>query len=305
MLKVSVVIPTFQREQVLIETLCFLLALRRPPDEVLVVDQTKKHQPDTENRLTEFENERRIRWLKLPEPSIPCAMNMGLAQATNEIVLFLDDDIIPQEGLVDAHAQGHHDPQVVIVAGQIIQPWQEPLPPTNQQDIPDLYNDPDSFRFNSSDRQWIVRAMAGNMSVKKSPVMDLGGFDENFEKVAYRFEAELSDRVIASGGKIFFDPRASIHHLKADSGGVRAFGHHQTTVRPNHTVGEYYYLLRSRTGSSRWRRIADRLLKSICTRHHFNKPWWIPATIVAELSGFIWACALNIRGPRYIHSQAE
>ena len=63
----------------------------------------------------------------LPFPSIPRAMNHALLVARYDIVLFLDDDIIPDEGLILAHKELHRatSPENIIVAGRVIQPWQK------------------------------------------------------------------------------------------------------------------------------------------------------------------------------------
>ena len=43
-----------------------------------------------------------------------------------------------------------------------------------------------------------------------------------------------------------------------------------------------------------------RPLRAISTRHHLRRPWGIPATLIAEFAGMVWALALAIRGPRYV-----
>ena len=106
-LPVTVAIPTYRREQVLLETLDYLLALDSPPAEILVLDQTERHAPAIGQRLMELHAAGRIRWLQLDTPSIPQAMNRGLLEARQDIVLFVDDDIRPEPGLIAAHAAAH------------------------------------------------------------------------------------------------------------------------------------------------------------------------------------------------------
>jgi GT2 family glycosyltransferase len=139
-----------------------------------------------------------------------------------------------------------------------------------------------------------------NFSVKRSIALALGGFDENFVQVAYRFEAEFAGRALARGERILFEPAASIHHLKEHRGGTRAFGQHLTTVRPSHSVGAYYYLFRTKAIRNRFLKMIARAGRSIRTKHHLLHPWWIPLTLLAEIFGFCWAAALAIRGPRLI-----
>ena len=121
----TVAIPTFNRGQVLIETLRHLMAQEPPPAEILVLDQTPQHKEAVQNILSAWQVEGRIRWLRLPVPSVTKAMNQGLVTANCESILFLDDDIIPEPGLVAAHLAALERDGVGLVAGRVIQPWEE------------------------------------------------------------------------------------------------------------------------------------------------------------------------------------
>ena len=147
--------------------------------------------------------------------------------------------------------------------------------------------------------------MGGNFSVHRRDAIDAGGFDENFVRVAYNFEREFAERWSARGGTIRFVPEAAIRHLKESSGGTRSYGDHLRTHRPAHSVGNYYYLLRSPRAAGRLREFLSRPLRAVATRHHLRRPWWIPVTLVAELSGMAWALLLNARGPRYCSGRSQ
>ena len=288
---VSAAIPTYQREQVLIETVKSLIELEVAPAEILIVDQTPQHTKTTDRELALLERTGKIRWMRLASPSITHAMNMGLEQAQSDVVLFLDDDIIPGKNLIAAHARAQAQQGCNIVAGQVLQPGEEPLSEESNGA---------GFRFYSNRRQIISELMGGNFSIKRDTAIKLGGFDENFVQVAYRFEAEFAARALAAGEKILFEPEASIRHLKASTGGTRSYGEHLTTIKPSHAVGEYYYLLRAKNVRSRMLKTLGRPLRAIRTRHHLSHPWWIPATLIAETWGFVWAVALAARGPQLI-----
>jgi len=283
--QITVAIPTYRREQVLLESLEYLLALDVPPDEILVLDQTETHEPATEQRLRELHDAGRIRWLRLATPSIPQAMNRGLLEAVHDIVLFVDDDIRPEPELIAAHRAAHRAHGEVLVAGRVIQPWEEGK---------DFSGDA-HFHFAGLKPFWINEFMGGNFSVSRRTALSLGGFDENFVRVAYRFEAEFAHRWRASGRPIYFEPSACLHHLKDSDGGTRTFGEHLTTWRPDHAVGAYYYCLR--TGSAG--EFLKRPFRAVATRHHLRRPWWIPLTLIAELRGMVWALALYVRGPNH------
>jgi len=291
---ISVVIPTYKREQVLLDTIRHLLKLQLLPSEIIIIDQTGSHEFVTSRTLINLDEQGKISWIRLPYPSITHAMNIGMLEARHDIVLFLDDDIIPGKNLIEshlrAHAEGHN-----IVAGQVLQPGEEVL-----------YGDHSgSFRFCSSRRRFVNEFIGCNFSVKRKLGLTLGGFDENFVHVAYRFEKEFADRALAAGTRIFFEPAASIRHLKAQSGGTRAFGKHLKTIKPSHSVGEYYYLMRSRRVRHRLFKMLSRPLRAVRTKHHLRSPWWIPLTLVAEMLGFAWAVSLFLQGPKYVKVESE
>lgn len=293
---ISVVIPTFRREQVLVNTIAFLLQQDFAPSEILIVDQSPSHEPHIEMVLEKWNREGVVRWVRLPEPSITHAMNVGLQEARSAVVLFLDDDIVPDAKLVSAHAGVHAEGLCNIVAGQVLQPGEE---------VASELGEPSAFLFRSAKRCWIHELMGGNFSVCRDVAIRLGGFDENFVHVAYRFEAEFCDRALTAGERILFEPRASIRHLKVATGGTRAFGHHLTTVKPSHAVGAYYYVLRGRFVKYRFGKILLRLFRSVRTKHHLLHPWWIPGTLLAELWGLLWALRLAFGGPRLISESAR
>ena len=174
----------------------------------------------------------------------------------------------------------------MIVAGRVIQPWEEGV---------DLSGDT-GFRFAGLHGAWIREFIGANFSVRRSTAVALGGFDENFVRVAYRFEAEFAYRFCASGRRVWFEPTACVHHLKDASGGTRTYGEHLTTLRPDHAVGAYYFALR--TGA--WRELFTRPVRSVMTRFHLRHPWWIVGTLWAELRGLAWALRLRARGSKHL-----
>jgi GT2 family glycosyltransferase len=281
-----VVIPTYRRDRVLVETLDDLLALPAPPAEVIVVDQSESHDTATERWLNEHAERGSVRWIRLATPSIPAAMNRGLLEAREPVVLFLDDDIRAEPALVEAHARAHEGARHTVIAGRVLQPWHD-----NDGALMEGFAGLEPGERNEF--------MGGNFSVRRETALRLGGFDERFVRVAYRFEAEFADRVRAAGGSIWFEPGSVIHHLKASTGGTRTFGDHLRTASPAHAVGEYYYLLRARPAS--WlSRIVRRPWSSIATRHHLARPWWIVPTLIGEALGALWGLALWLRGPKLL-----
>jgi glycosyltransferase involved in cell wall biosynthesis len=283
----AILIPTYGRDHVLIETISALLDLPSPASEILVLDQTSQHVEECASQLARWHASQAIQWIRIPYPSITVAMNMGLVMATSELVLFLDDDIIPDPDLLVAHRSAAQQYPQSLIAGRVLQPWHD-----GQPDPADS-----AFAFNHLEGRYLKEFMGGNVSMDRQMALKIGGFDRNFVSVAYRFEAEFAFRWLRSGSRIRYEPKALIHHLKVSSGGTRTYGHHLTTIRPDHAVGRYYFNWRTCSFPIAFAQSAGSFFRSILTRHHARKPWWIPLTLFAELRGFLWSCRLAMAGP--------
>jgi GT2 family glycosyltransferase len=292
-LKTSVVIPTYHREAVLLDTIVSLLKVMDNADgyiELLIMDQTEHHDPATERSLEEWNQSGKIRWVRLDRPHITRSMNMGVQMAKGDIVLFLDDDIVPDPALVNEHvnAYGRH-PEVWAVAGQVLQPWDTPQSVfyTPRGSRLTRYLD---FPFFSTDGTFVENVMAGNLSVRRDHFLHLGGFDENFTPpVATRFETEFAKRLVSRGGKIWFEPKASIRHLRVSTGGTRSKGNHLTSMSSIHGLGDYYYALRcaNAKGVERFVYIFKRPFREIRTMFHLKHPWYIPVKFIGEIKALI------------------
>jgi glycosyltransferase involved in cell wall biosynthesis len=302
---VSAAIPTYGRDRVLIDTVEQLLALSRPPDEILVLDQTPVHDEATESRLTAMHASGAIRWKRIAQPSQPAALNEGLRMARGDVVLMLDDDIQIATDFVARHASNYEDETIVAVAGQVLQPEESPLdrsvPSDSTNPLADL-----NFPFRSSRRTRVTNAMSGNLSVRREQAIRVGGFDENFgPPVSYRFDAEFCKRLCRGGGVIVFDPSASIRHLRYPRGGTRSLGDHKRSASPAHGVGDYYFAFRQGINIATLRHVLIRPFREVTTRFHAVRPWWIPVKMIGELRALALAVALWRRGPRYIQLEAD
>ena len=288
-MKISVVIPTFRREQELLNTLVSLASLEVTADEVIVVDQTRDHLPETTKQLSDWHAKQTIKWIMRDNPSITAAMNHGLVVARNALVLFVDDDIVAKPGLVANHAQVHQsDGDCWATVGQVIQPWQKPEDLAPPRKMIGLQKDFD-FPFNSTRDGEVENVMAGNLCVNRERALSLGGFDENFVGVADRFETDFARRVIDAGGKIQFVGSAGNDHLRVKTGGTRSKGNHMTCASPLHGFGDYYYAFGHGSSGKAWRYSFQRFFREVRTRFHLTHPWWIPVKMVGEARAILMA----------------
>ena len=283
----SIVIVTYNRSEVLVDTIGYLLeqvGFDSLVLEIVIVDQTISHTKAAEERLTIWADENVIRWIRLDQPNLTGAMNRGLLEARGDLVLYLDDDIIPDKRLVQEHAAAHAiHTDVTAVIGQVLQPGQAPIDVDYRpsKGVLRAYMD---FPFNSIQGCFIENAMAGNMSLKKRQALAVGGFDERFiPPVAARFESEFAKRLVRSGHTIWYQPTASIRHLAVSSGGTRAKGSHLNSSAAYFGFGDYYFAFRV---GSKWesaRYLLKRFFREVLTKYHLRHPWYIPVKWLGEV----------------------
>jgi GT2 family glycosyltransferase len=296
MRRVSVVIPTLDRGSVVLDTIRHLRALERAPEQILIADQTSEHEPEVKRELRRLHSAGTIRWLELSPPSIPRAMNIGLQEAENEIVLFLDDDIVPGKEIVAAHLDAFAADEIWASAGQVLQPWQQPEVRIGSAGRIESLR----FPFQSTVEQPVSNVMAGNLAVRKTKALAIGGFDENFIGAAYRFETDFAWRILEAGGRIVFSPKASIRHLKLDRGGLRAFGEHRSASNAIHTSGDYYFAELHLAGMEKWQYIATRLRQNLLNRFLLRNPSSLPSKLMGELRGLREGRRLSRRGRKLL-----
>lgn len=280
----SLVIPSYMRGDVLPDTLALVERMDPSPDAVWVMDQTPTYPPEVFQRLEAWFASPSKHWIRMAEPSIPAAMNEGLRRAATEYVLFLDDDVVPAPDLLRRHLKAFSN-GVGAVCGQVLQPGEEPVQRKDYRAGSGLAEDV-HFPFHSSTPATIANVMAGNLSVRRSTALDVGGFDERFIGAAYRFETDFARRLNAAGYTIRFEPSASVRHLRLPSGGTRSGGNHLQTPSPLHSRGDYYF---SYCHGGLWegrRYRLHRLFASAANRYHLFRPWRVPRTLWAELRGW-------------------
>jgi len=301
---ISIVIPSYNRSKILLETLDQLFNQTFRPKEVIIVDQTQYEQGDAAaESLRKLDEVGQIRWLRLHEPSIPAAMNKGLLESVAARVLFLDDDIKISSDFLEKHQQVIDQFKPLAHVGQVVQPWQKPNQvfkhPKGDQKI--TLNTDLEFMFNSSEPASIQNCMAGNLCVDRESALAVGGFDENFSEVAYRFESEFCKRFCkALDTRFVYSPLPVLDHLYIKSGGTRTHANYLTSSLPVHSFGDYYFALLFGEGGSKFKYIASRLFFSVGAKFYVRKPWYIPVRLAGEVRGLFKALECVKQGQRLL-----
>jgi GT2 family glycosyltransferase len=276
-LSITCVIPTYGREQPLIDTIEMLLPLLRECDRVLIMDQSPSHESATVNALERFVTGGRVRWMVTQTPGKGPAVNCAALVADTDLLLFLDDDIVPSPELLERHREVFvQDDAPPSVCGQVLQPWNKA--PIDQVDGFDIRFDAAYSRDCD-----IMNLMGGNFSIRRSAFIEMGGMDENFGGYLYRDDSEMGYRICQKfGRKIRFVAAASIRHLMAGSGGSRTFGCKNSWGDIGGSIGDYYFAIRRLNGVGKVRHSLRRFLKEPLNRYTIVRPWLIPMLYVRE-----------------------
>jgi GT2 family glycosyltransferase len=296
-LSVCVAIPTYNRERVLLDTIKQVLIQNPPADEVLVVDQTEAHEKETEEYLTLADKSGKIKWIKQSPPNLPAARNRALAETQCDILIFIDDDVELSTDFVDKHRRNYIDPNVVAVAGRIIQPG---LSLPNRKDWPRIM-DHRFFPLDSVERVEGVASFRGcNHSVMVEFVKAIGGYDPNYIGWAYREDSDLAIRLWKAGGKIVFDPESKLTHLAIPTGGCRL--KNKDKQLPEWQISfpaTYFAICHLFPGFWFWNDVlVGNVRRYIFRKDNVFHPWLLPWAMISYGYSFLYAINLYFRNTK-------
>lgn len=224
---ISLIVPTYGREQVLRDTLKNVAQQDYPHYEVLVVDQTQTHEPETQALLETMAAADKIRYYQLPWASLPGARNYAIERSQGDILVFIDDDVELPPGYLQAHARNYLDrPEVGAVAGRVFDRMKladaggleiETLPPEAMDPGIAWYH---IDLVHTTKPQQVLTARGCNMSFRRSLFTEHGlRFDERFRGSAVREESDFCLGLRPTGLIIWYDPEAHLVHLGEETGG--------------------------------------------------------------------------------------
>ncbi len=237
----SIVINTLNRGALLQRTLQSFGWLRyRGSFEVIVVNG-----PSTDDSAEVIESwGSRIRAANCDVANISVSRNIGICMARGEIVAFIDDDAIPEPEWLEHLAQAYADPQVGAAGGLVFDHTGYAF--QSQYCVVDRFGRADfsprgptphlafprSFRF--------PHLLGTNASFRRSALLEIGGFDEEFEY--FLDETDVCLRIVDAGFMVAQLPNAYVHHKYAPSkmrDAHRVTRHHYPIIK-----NQLYFLLK-------------------------------------------------------------
>lgn len=264
---VTVLIPTLDRYPWLETVLRQIRDQTVVPRQVVVVDQTNPERRDEEviARFADLP----LTVLYLDAPGQSSARNAGLAVATGDAVLFIDDDDEIPADLVERHLA-----TLTSGADASCGVAYEPVMPRNSAEGPLRVSD--VFPTN-------------NTLLRRDALAGSGGFDLAYDH-GIRADHDLGMRLYLSGAGLLLDPRNEVLHHRAPSGGLREFGGRVTTHRGSrttllerHRLAPTEVYLARRYFNARQQREMLRLRQLSVLSHH-GAPWQRAARFVIQLA---------------------
>jgi glycosyltransferase involved in cell wall biosynthesis len=201
--KVSVVIPTFNRKDILKQTLFTFKGQTFSDFEILVADDGSTD--GTGDMVKSLNLPCPIKHLWHENAGRSAARNMGIKAAEGEIILFLDDHIILDKNLVEEHFKTHEKSKgskVGAVRGYvefINDPGGVPPQPKRLPFFAQL--------MKHLEMEDALRFYTHNVSVRKEALLKINGFDEDFKEYGFQ-DQELGYRLKKAGYRIKFNPNA-------------------------------------------------------------------------------------------------
>lgn len=192
---VSVIVPTYNRRNQLHRTLLGLAAQQLPDHRFETIVISDGSTDGTNEYLRGGATPLPVVALDQENAGPAAARNRGIQAARAELIVFVDDDIVPAPGLIAGHLSAHESQgDDLISIGPMLTPLDVELSPWvswEQRMLEKQYDLIRSGTFEVSARQFYT----ANAAVRRRHLIAAGGFDESFRRaedveLAYR----LGDR---------------------------------------------------------------------------------------------------------------
>ena len=202
---ITAVVPTLNRHDWVPRALDALLSQTRPPDEIVVVDQTpvSNRTPGVYDAFVRHG----VRVFYLDRAGQSIARNRGIREARGEWIQFADDDGEVWPDALENHIRLVESAGVTASTGLSLAPWKTLAYLPEEVGYPQLATVFDT----------------GNSLVRKRALLDVGCLDEAFDR-GPGADHDLGVRLHLGGYEIALNPGAMVTHHKVVTGGLRQYG---------------------------------------------------------------------------------
>lgn len=230
---VSVIIPTHEREKLLVRCLKSVLNSNYPKNryEIIVVSDSRTHAncfiDDAISRmLDDFGlNSGAVRLLNVSKRiGAAKARNIALKVANGEIIAFIDDDVIVHKDWLKNLVKGLslYGANVGAVGGRITKGSFNSISYKRKPIGTFSWSGHTYMNFDVVKRCKVDWVRGCNMAVRKMVLNEVGGFDEALGDFSTGEDIDLCLRIKSSHYDIVYEPTAVVLHEEAPVGGIRS-----------------------------------------------------------------------------------
>lgn len=217
-MKISVVIPTFNRPHTISKAVEKIIANTVQPDEIIIIDQTPDN--STFEALLALIETGKVIYIKEAFPSLSKARNIGWKKAIGDVIAFTDDDAMADSRWIENIKKSFErkDLNIGVLGGQVIPFYEEKNPdwtiPKRWEYLLPVYNQGNSLE---SFKKGAFPAGV-NYSIYRSLLEKFNGFDEAIGPQAGRKiqipceDAELALRLDKSIFNLIYNPSCIVYH---------------------------------------------------------------------------------------------
>ncbi len=235
----TVIIPTLNRVKTAINTLSKLESQTSNQFDVIVVDQSDQ----IDSGLKDYKSEKyRYKYIHENIKNLPNARNIGAEHANGDILIFIDDDVIPNDDYIASYINVFSkNNEFSIIGGKIKE--DNSLVMINKPSIIggkiSCYGKTQkNFMADvAGECDWVVGC---NFAVKRSWFIDVGGFDTNYIGNAILEDADFCFNIKRKGGVVMYSPEPYLHHLRESSGGTRNDNKHMSMFYRSHNTVYFF-----------------------------------------------------------------
>jgi GT2 family glycosyltransferase len=224
---ISVVIATHDRPAELGKCLRQVTRQLQRGWEVVVVDSA----PSTSDSRTMIESSfPETRYLSLDRPGASLARNAGAEAASHDIIVFLDDDTVPEADCLRRLAAAfEYHPAIEVVTGLVI--------PQDMMTLGEVTFEAMGGFHRGFVRRWVYGSspdperlpasvdlpglgVSACCAIRRSALNRTGGFNTNLGPGSLRFNSgediDLFHRIVRTGGILLYEPAAMVRHRHRD-----------------------------------------------------------------------------------------
>ena len=218
----SVVIPSCNRAAKLDLLLAALAAqdTEQPFEVIVVLDGCADNSREVLETWQKAEVFAALRWREQMHQGQAIARNTGSFLARAEVLLFLDDDVLPDPDLIERHLAHHVSSERLVVLGdcEIVRASDRSLAELSMW----MWWEDTNHRRAAANQPASYRDFCtGNLSIRRDDFARVGGFDNDFTGYG-REDYELGYRLLRSGVRFVADRGARARHFNTST--VRRMG---------------------------------------------------------------------------------